>query len=159
MPLFVNDNFDGKTFEIRYEPKMNDLQLHSEIGYTVGEKFNATAGLTLNNYYNLEREKDAYGLIPVELNAAIRWQLIKDLFFYSELWTWNKPRFLGKDGNSYKGDKAFDLNAGAEFRITKNFNLWVQLNNLLNDEYQRWNQYKVFGFSILGGITYSFNTK
>lgn len=159
MPLFVNDNFDGKTFQIRYEPKMNDLQVHSEIGYTVGEKFNATAGLTLNNYYNLEREQDAYGLIPVELNAAIRWQLIKDLFFYSELWTWNKPRFLGKDGNSYKGDKAFDLNAGAEFRITKNFNLWVQLNNLLNDEYQRWNQYKVFGFSILGGITYSFNTK
>ena len=50
----------------------------------------------------------------------------------------------------------FDLNAGAEFRITKNFNLWVQLNNLLNDKYQRWNQYEVFGFSILGGITYSF---
>lgn len=159
MPLFVNDNYDGKTFEIRYEPKMNDLQLHSELGYTVGEKFSATAGLTLNNYFNLEREKDAYGLIPVELNAAIRWQLIKDLFFYSELWAWNKPKYLTKDGDSFKGDDAFDLNAGAEFRITKNFNLWIQLNNLLNDRYQRWNQYEVFGFSILGGITYSFNTK
>ncbi len=159
MPLFVNDTFTGKTFNIRYEPRMNNLQLHSEVGYTVGEKFSATAGLTWNNYYKLKNELDPYGLIPIELNAAIRWQLIKDLFFYSELWTWTKPRFMNKFGESFRGDNAFDLNAGAEFRITKNFNLWVQLNNLLNDNYQRWHQYEVFGFSILGGITYSFNTK
>jgi hypothetical protein len=162
MPLFVNDyvkDTTGKKFGILYEPKMNDLQLHSEIGYTIGEQFSATAGVTLNNYYNLDREKDAYGLIPVELNAAIRWQLLKDLWFYSELWTWTKPHVLAKNGDSFRGDRAFDLNAGAEFRITKNFNLWVQTNNLLNNRYQRWNQYEVFGFSILGGITYSFNTK
>ena len=159
MPLFVNDTAYGNTFQIRYEPKMNDLQLHSEIGYTIGEQFSATAGLTFNNYFNLEREADAYGLIPIELNAALRWQLLKDLFLYSELWTWTKPKYLTKSGDSFNGDNAFDLNAGAEFRITKNFNLWVQLNNLLNDKYQRWNQYEVFGFSILGGITYSFNTK
>jgi len=162
MPLFVNDTVTaegGKSFRIRYEPKMNDLQLHSEVGYTIGEQFSATAGLTFNNYFNLEREKDAYGLIPIELNAAIRWQLLKDLWFYSELWTWSKPKYLTRNGDSFKGDNAFDLNAGAEFRITKNFNLWVQLNNLLNNKYQRWNQYEVFGFSILGGITYSFNAK
>ncbi|WP_205512758.1 hypothetical protein [Longitalea arenae] len=159
MPLFVNDTLYGNTFNIRYEPKMNNLRLHSEIAYTVGEKFTASGGLTWNNYYKQEREADPYGLIPIELNAAIRWQLLKDLFFYSELWTWTKPKYLSKNGDSYKGDNAFDLNAGAEFRITRNFNLWVQLNNLLNDRYQRWNQYEVFGFSILGGITYSFNTK
>jgi hypothetical protein len=162
MPLFVNDTVTaegGKSFRILYEPKMNALQLHSEVGYTIGEQFSATAGVTFNNYFNLEREIDAYGLIPIELNAAIRWQLLKDLFLYSELWTWTKPKYRTKSGDSFNGDNAFDLNAGAEFRITKNFNLWVQLNNLLNDKYQRWNQYEVFGFSILGGITYSFNTK
>lgn len=162
MPLFVNDyasDSTGKTFGIRYEPKMNNLQLHSEIGYTIGEQFNATAGVTLNNYYKQDREKDPYGLIPVELNAAIRWQLIKDLFFYGELFTWTKPHYLDAKGESHKGDNAFDLNAGAEFRITRNFNLWVQTNNLTNNKYERWHQYQVFGFSILGGITYSFNTK
>ncbi|MBO9202697.1 MULTISPECIES: TonB-dependent receptor [Niastella] len=162
MPLFVNNyvtDSTGKNFLIFYEPRMNNLQLHSEIGYTIGETFSATAGLTWNNYYNLEKANGAYGLIPMEFNAAVRWQMIKDLFFYSELFTWTKPRYLSKNGESYKGDDAFDLNAGAEFRITKNFNLWIQLNNLLNDEYQRWNQYQVFGFSFMGGITYSFNTK
>jgi hypothetical protein len=159
MPLFVNDTVYGNTFKIRYEPKMNDLQLHGELAYTVGEQFSATAGLTFNHFYNLEQEQKAWEMIPVELNAAIRWQLLKDLWFYSELWTWRAPYYLSKSGDAYKGDNAFDLNAGAEFRITKNFNLWVQFNNLLNNKYQRWNQYQVFGFNVLGGITYSFNTK
>jgi hypothetical protein len=162
MPLFVNNyvtDSTGKNFLIRYEPKMNDLQIHGELGYTVGEEFSVTAGLTWNSYYKLKQEKDAYGLIPIEFNAAVHWQMVKDLFFYTELWAWNKPRYLGKNGDSFKGDKAFDLNAGVEYKITKNFNLWIQLNNLLNQDYQRWNQYHVFGFSFMGGLTYSFNTK
>jgi len=31
------------------------------------------------------------------------------------------------------------------------------MNNILNNRYERWNQYEVFGFNILGGIVYSFN--
>ena len=58
-----------------------------------------------------------------------------------------------------EGGAAFDLNAGAEFRITKNFNLWLQMNNIFNNKYERWNQYQVFGFNILGGIVYSFAQK
>jgi hypothetical protein len=159
MTLWVNDTTDGKTFNIIYEPKMNSLQLHSEIGYNIGEKFSATAALTFNNYYGLKQEQRAWGLIPVELNAGLRWRMLKDLWLTSELWTWKGARYRGKNGESFKSDRAVDLNAGAEFRITKNFNLWVQFNNILDDRYQRWNQYEVFGFSILGGITYSFNTK
>src|SRR5581483_7192425 len=136
MPLFVNDTTYGNTFNIRYEPKMNDIQLHSEIAYTVGEQFSATAGFTFNNYYGLSQEKKAWGLIPLELNAALRGQIMKDLWLYTELFAWNGPRYLTKTGDNYKGDNAFDLNAGAEFRITKNFNLWVQFNNLLNNRYE-----------------------
>ncbi len=161
MPLFVNDYNDdgGKTFIIRYEPKLNALQLHGEVGYAVGEQFTASAGLTFNQFTRLDKEDKAWGLIPMEFKAGLRWQLIKDLWLTSDLWTWNSPRYLGINGESYKGDNAFDLNAGAEFRITKALNLWVQFNNILNNEYQRWNQYQVFGFNVLGGITYSFNQK
>jgi hypothetical protein len=30
------------------------------------------------------------------------------------------------------------------------------MNNLLNNTYQRWNQYNVLGFNVLGGVVYSF---
>lgn len=159
MALFVNDTVDGKTFKTIYEPKIKAVNLHTEVGYNIGEKFNATAAVNLNWFTKVERELKAWGLIPVELNAGLRWQMMKDLWFHTDLWAWNSPRWRGKDGLSYKGDGGFDLNAGAEFRITKNFNLWLQMNNILNNKYERWNQYEVFGFNILGGITYSFNQK
>lgn len=159
MPLFVNDPGDGKSFLIRYEPKMDVIQLHSEVAYNIGEQFGATAGFNFQSFNKLEQEAKAWGLIPIEFNVGLNWQVLKDLRLRADLFAWDGARYLGKDGNHYKGETAFDLNAGAEFRILKNLNLWVQMNNIMNNRYERWHQYEVYGFNILGGITYSFNTK
>lgn len=159
MALFVNDTIDGKTFQVKYEPRMEVLQLHGEVEYTMGEQFSATAGLNFRQFTKLQKEKKAWGLIPVELNAGLRWQLLKDLWINADLFAWDGPQYQGKNGEAYKGDTGFDGNLGAEFRITKNFNLWLQLNNIFNNKYERWHQYPVYGFNVLGGITYSFNTK
>jgi hypothetical protein len=161
IPLFVNDysKTGGNQFIIRYEPRLDALQIHSELGYHIGEQFSAKVGLNLRSFTGLEREAKAWHMIPMELNASLRWQLMKDLWFFSELWAWDGGRYLGEDESDYKLKGAFDLSSGAEFRITKNFNLWLQFNNILNNKYQRWNQYQVYGFNLLGGITYSFNSK
>ncbi|MBC7850153.1 MAG: hypothetical protein H7Y31_10480 [Chitinophagaceae bacterium] len=158
-PLFVNDTIDGKTFLIKYEPRMEVLQLHGEVEYTQGEQFSASASLNFNQFTKLQREKKAWGMIPLELNAGVRWQLLKDLWLRADLWAWDGAQYQGENGEAYKGETGFDLNTGAEFRITKNFNLWIQLNNILNNKYERWHQYETFGFNILGGITYSFNQR
>lgn len=157
-PLFVNDTTDGKTFGVRYD-RFNVFNMHGEVQYMLGEQFSAKAGITLNQYTKLEKEKKAWGMIPLELNAGLRWQVLKDLWLNTDLWAFDGARYQGKDGNAYKGENGFDLSAGAEFRITKNFNLWVQMNNIFNNSYERWNQYPVYGFQVLGGITYSFNQK
>ncbi len=159
IPLFVNDGGDGKTFLIAYEPRLEALQLHGEVEYTKGEQFSASASLNFNQFTKLQKEKKAWGMIPLELNAGLRWQLLKDLWLHADLWAWDGAQYRGKTGDAFKGDAGFDLNTGAEFRITKNFNLWIQLNNILNNKYERWHQYETFGFNILGGITYSFNQK
>jgi outer membrane receptor for ferrienterochelin and colicin len=138
---------------------MEALQLHGEVEYTMGEQFSASASLNFNQFTKLQKEKKAWGMIPLELNAGLRWQLLKDLWLHADLWAWDGAQYRGKTGDSFKGDGGFDLNTGAEFRITKNFNLWIQLNNILNNRYERWHQYESFGFNVLGGVTYSFNQK
>lgn len=158
IPLFVNDGTDGKTFEIIYEPKLNQLQVHGEVEYARGEEFSAKASLNWNQFSKLQQEQKAWGILPIEFNANVRWQVLKDLWIRSDIWAWDGAQYK-KDNTNYKGDAAFDLNAGAEFRITRNFNLWLQMNNIFNNRYERWNQYQVFGFNILGGIVYSFNQK
>jgi hypothetical protein len=156
MPLFVNDTLDGKTFNIVYEDKLNIFQTHAEAEYRMGEKLSAKAVFNLN-IFNGKSLPRAWGIIPVELTTTVRYEILKDLFIKADLWTWDAPAYQGKNGLPYKNDPAIDLNAGAEFKINKNFNVWLQMNNLFNDKYQRWNQYQVFGFNILGGIVYSFN--
>lgn len=158
IPLFVNDPFDGKTFEIIIEPKLNQLQVHGEVEYARGEQFSAKASLNWNQFSKLQQEKRAWGILPLELNAGLRWQVLKDLWLRTDLWAWDGAQYK-KDNTNFRGKGAFDLNAGAEFRITKNFNLWLQMNNIFNNRYERWNQYESFGFNILGGIVYSFNQK
>ncbi|MFT3824517.1 MAG: hypothetical protein QM731_11375 [Chitinophagaceae bacterium] len=161
-PLFVNDyNLDttGKQFSIVYEPKMDVARAHGEVAYTVGEKFSASAGVTYSHFAKLKNEEKAWGMIPVEYNVGLRWQLIRNLWLNSEIWAFDGIQYRDKKGAPSKDAAGFDMSAGVEFQITKNFNLWVQLNNLFNNEYQRWHQYHTYGFNILGGITYSFNQK
>jgi hypothetical protein len=156
MPLFINDTLDGKTFNIVYEDKLNIFQTHAEAEYRVGEKLSAKAVFNWN-IFNIKTQPRAWGIIPIELTTTVRYEILRDLFIKADLWTWDAPAYRGKNGLAYKNDPAFDVNAGAEFRINKNFNVWLQMNNLFNDKYQRWNQYQVFGFNILGGLVYSFN--
>jgi hypothetical protein len=160
MPLFVNDSANGgKDFVIRYESSMQALQIHGEVSYIQGEDFSATAVLNLNRYTDQHTEAKPWGLLPIEFNTSLKWQAFKDFWAKVDLFAFDGAQYRASDGASFKGDGAFDFNAGVEFRITRQLNLWVQLNNLLNDKYERWHQYQVYGFNILGGIVFSFGQK
>lgn len=155
--LFTNDFNDGKTFQTIYEPGMRALKIHGEAGYTSQERFSFLGGVTINRFSNLKANSHAWGLVPLEITGALRWQVLKDLQFRSDVFLWDGARFTGKGGETTKLKSAYDLNAGAEFTIMPKLNLWLQFNNILNNKYQRWNQYQVLGFNVIGGIVYSFS--
>ncbi len=157
MALFLNDTLDGKTFRTIYEPSMRAIKIHGEIGYTFQERFSLLGGASINRYTGLEQNDKAWGLLPVEINGALRWKLLKDLQFKSDVFFWDGPRYLTKAGESKRLKGAYDVNAGVEFTIMPKLNLWLQFNNILNNKYERWNQYQVLGFNVLGGIVYSFS--
>ena len=156
-PLFLNDSVTGRSFNVVNESDMKNFKLHGEVGYTLQEKFSLIAGATINKYSNLTDNDKAWGLLPNEINASLRWNVTKDLLFKSDLFFWDGARYLTtKSRELARLDGAFDLNAGAEFRINQSFSAWLQFNNLFNNTYQRWNQYEVLGFQALGGVVYHF---
>lgn len=155
--LFVNNTIDQKDFVLRFEPELTIVNSHAEAQYTVGEQFTAKAAIDIRSFTKQKKEIAAWGLLPLEFSASMRWQVMKDLYVNSELWAFDGARYMGLSGETYKGETGFDLNAGVEFRVLKNLNLWVQFNNILNNNYERWHRYEVFGFNVLGGIVYSFN--
>jgi hypothetical protein len=122
-------------------------------------KFSLKAGFSLNDYMNLKDNAKAYGLAPVELNAAMRVQVLKDLYLTSDLFAWNGVQYRKTNGDNGELNGAFDLNAGLDFQITKNLKVWSQFNNIFNRKYQRWNQYPVYGFNFVAGIIFAFDQK
>jgi len=108
---------------------------------------------------NLKDNAKAYGLVPVELNAAMRVQVLKDLYLTSDLFAWNGVKYLKTGGDGGELNGAFDLNAGLDFQVTKNLKVWTQFNNIFNRKYQRWNQYPVYGFNFVAGVIFAFDQK
>lgn len=161
-PLFINDTSaagDGKSFQVVYADRINVLNLGGELGYTVEEKFSLITSLYMHQFTGIKGQEYAWGLLPLELNAALRVQVMKDLWIKGDLFGWSGPKYMRKDGSDNNVKGAFDLNGGLEFRVRKNISLWAQFNNIFNKEYQRWNQYPVYGFNLVGGIIFTFDQK
>jgi hypothetical protein len=158
-PLFVNNFGDGRNFMVVNESEMKVLHFDATIGVTQQEKFSLIAGIKYNQFSDLKDNAKAWGMLPLELNGTMSIQVLKDMWFKSDVFMWSGPQIKTFPGNSAKLSGTVDLNAGLEFRVTKSLNLWLQTNNIFNNEYQRWNQYNVYGFNFVGGIVYSFAQK
>jgi len=162
-PLFVNDNsalgiYDN-AFRVIYEPEMKAIHFGGELGYVEAEKFSVLAGINVNKYLDIKENTKAYGLIPIELKGSARIQVIKDLWVKSDVFLWDGSQYKTPSGGTAQLDGSFDLNAGVEFRITKNLNLWAQFNNIFNKEYESWKLYRSYGFNFLGGVIFAFDQK
>jgi hypothetical protein len=160
MPLFVNDSIDGgKDFQIRYARSMGALQVHGEVSYLYGEQFQATASLTTYKYTNFTNEPKAWGMLPAELKANLKWEAFKEFWAKLDLFAFQGAPYRAPNGAAFTGPNGFDMNAGVELRILRQLNLWFQMNNIFNDKYERWHQYPVYGFNVVGGIVFSFGGK
>ena len=156
VPLFANDLKDGRSFEILYEPKMNAINVNGEITYRHGDAFYWTVLLNTYGYGGLKVNPKSYGLVPFELQSSVRAKLFKDFYLTADLYYFEGNWKRNKTGDPTRTRPGFDLNAGVEFTVYKNIKLWLALNNVLNNKYQRWNQYPVLGFQALGGVKFVF---
>jgi len=95
-------------------------------------------------------------MVPVELEGHLRWRILKDLWFQTDMYLWRGAQFRLKPGQSVRVDGAFDLNAGLEFRVARMLSLWARFNNITNARYQRWYQYDCYGFNMTGGLALLF---
>jgi hypothetical protein len=153
---FVNDTSTGKSFLVVNDPDARAFTFNGEMGYTVGEKFTLNTGLALKRFVNMDDiYEKPFGIPQLEFNTNIRLQILKDLYVKGDLSAFDAVWYQTKsDRGRLKG--GMDLSAGLEFAVYKNIKLWAQFNNILNNEYQRWKQYPVYGFGFLGGVVFSF---
>lgn len=156
MPLFVNDTLYGNTFVLTNESKLTNLQIHGDMNFISQDKFTASAALDLNSYTGLHDNAKAWGLFPLKLTGSLRWNAFKELLFKADVIAFSGAKALLKNGVEKDMKGGTDLSAGAEFKLNKQFSVWLDFDNILNSQYERWNNYPVYGFQVIGGVLVHF---
>ncbi len=158
LPLFTNNQKPGSLFTILKEGKLQAIHTQAELGFVLMDQLNVSTKLDVYNFINQETESEPWHIIPLQLTAAMRWQPIKKVMIKSDLFAWQGAKYLKNAGGARDRLPAvFDLNAGIEFKATKNIAVWTQFNNIFNNVYQRYNNYPQLGFQFLGGIRHTFD--
>lgn len=158
--LFVNDITAGENtennFVISYEPGMQNLRIHGDISYIQQNKFSATAGLILNGYTGLNVNARAWNTVPMEITGSVRWWLFEPLMAKADVHIFGGGKYLGIDGNSHPFSGGSDLSAGLEYTINRQFSAFFDVHNILNNKYERWHNYEVYGVNFIGGVIFRF---
>ncbi len=159
-PIFINDTAafagDNKRFLIANESKMNNFRIRGDIGYISQDKFTVTAGLTVNGYTGMKSNAKAWNTIPVEINGSLRWWAFKQVLLKADYYMFGGGNYIEKADIAKTFKPGSDLSLGAEFKFTKRLSAWLDVNNVLNNKYERWHNYQVYGLNLLGGIRFDF---
>lgn len=157
LPLLINDTAtDGKAFVISNESKVSNFRIHGDVSYVSKEKFTVTAGITYNGYVGMKNNAKAWNTLPLEFTSSLRWWAFKQVLLKADFYAYSGSFYLAK-GNVAKAFKpGSDLSAGIEFKVNKTFSAWFDVNNILNDKYERWHNYPVYGLNLMGGVRVNF---
>ena len=159
LPFFINDTTAGsdlKSFKISNESKVTDLRIHGDLSFISQDKFTITGGLTFNGYTGMKDNNKAWGTIPLEINASLKWWAFKQVMVKSDFKSFTGGPYLLPNNVNKSLSGAADLSAGVEVSINKKISAWFDINNILNDKYQRWNNYEVYGLNFLAGVILKF---
>ena len=159
LSFFINDTAIGsdlKSFKISNESKVTDLRIHGDMSFISQDKFTITGGLTFNGYTGMKDNARAWGTIPLEINASMRWWAFKQVMIKGDFKSFTGGPYLLPNNASGSLSGAADLSAGIEVAINKNISGWFDINNLFNNKYQRWHNYEVLGLNVLAGVIFKF---
>lgn len=158
-PLFVNDTSTAlqNQFQVIYDD-INLLYIKGIISLLKVDNLKASLIATLF-HYKAEDEEKAWHMpayeVGLDAHYAIKDRYIPNAYFLV-LGTRYARDFDESGVIAVKIKPAIDLNLGFEYRITSKISAFANVNNLLNQHYQRWYQYPVQGIQGMIGGKFSF---
>jgi hypothetical protein len=158
MLFYVGDSAKLNS-QMAYYDKGNSsvFNVRTELNHEFGNQF--MFGFVMN-YYSYSLSIPApYSLPTFTTQWNIGYNMGEKFLWKAQAYTMNKREsgVLLSNGIQQETLKGFvDVNLGLDYRYTKNISLFVNLNNITNNQYERWINLPVYGFNVLGGLTVTF---
>tara|TARA_R110002050_G_scaffold204327_2_gene339746 strand:+ start:54855 stop:56630 length:1776 start_codon:yes stop_codon:yes gene_type:complete len=154
-------------FENVYSPiydTVNIAHVSAQVNYQREDKWNLMWRLNYNNY-ETQREAKAWNLPDFTSDVTLRYSLQDKIIAKSSI-TFMSSKYVRTDDVTQeevahlvygrKIDPIIDLNVGLEYRFTKRISAFVDVNNILSQNYEIWGNYQVQGINVMGGVTFAF---
>ena len=170
MPLFVNNFASANKFDVIYDfGNMKLTGIDGQISVQVSDDLNWTGNLILEQY-KPAAETESWYKPQARLNSNLRYNFNKQLSFDAAVALQGQSKakiYTSSPASPYilpnpaiervVNVKGFvDLGVGADYKINNKFSAFARATNLLNTNYSKYLYYRTNGFSIFGGLSYSF---
>ena len=153
----------GNSFNVLYDD-VNTLSVAGEINVDITSNFKFGAKAEYFNY-NTDTQEEAWNLPNLEASIFADYQITENWFAGANIF------FIGerKDNITFAPgtimamdqvvtlDSFIDVNAHVGYRFNDRLSVFAKANNIANQDYQRWVNFPVQQFQIMGGATYKFD--
>jgi hypothetical protein len=161
LALMVNTANDASRFNVTYSNQdvaktAKVFNMSGQVNYQTFDKVLSILKYDFNSYQDLTVDKPFHRpLMNLSFTNSITFKdkiiVSPDLFYLSGLYGWQSST-----QKSVQMDDIIDLNLKVNYLITKQFNISVSANNLLDRNYQRYLNYSTQGLNYTVGVAYSF---
>lgn len=114
-------------------------------------------GNVSQSVYTMEREEKPWHLPSFSVNAGAKYiSPEKQFSLRADFFLENGVPYRTTAGETENLNALFDISLSGEYFFTEKIGAWIQLNNLANNNRQRWFRYPILGLNFLAGVTAKF---
>jgi len=157
LPFFTNSITDSTRFEVLYDTDATErVNVFGEVVYEKPQLIRSSLRLDFYNYKlsaiaNPYHKPQFKATANITANPIDKLQLSMDAYFIEGLYGLNRESNIETNM-----DDIIDLNVQGAYNFTDQIGVFLQLNNLLGKEYQRFLNYSSRGIQFLAGVSVSF---
>ncbi len=148
--MFINDStsVNYSAFNTYYDAKGDAVNIHTDMAFNQNDKIEISAAADYYNYYKLTDPSSIAWNLP-NLTGAVKstYNINDKLQLSGEVFGWSSTQTKVTYNNLPKNKGNVDVNLGARYKLHNNVSAWVQINNLLNQKYQRFLYYPSYGIN------------
>jgi len=153
--FYMNDVNDPSQFLLVYDTgSISITNFFGEFGYSNGSDVQLTVR---GDYYNYRMDilEEAWHRPMYKIGLQGIFNLYKKILLTTDLTYMGEIKALN-GLNVITLEPIIDFNLKTEYLFSDRFSVFIDLKNILGQEYQLYNRYPVKGFQVLAGLSYSF---
>ncbi len=161
MPLFVSKNDSLNSFTTLMT-QVSVLKFSTAFNYELTDK--VKWGLSGNFYnYDVSNQTEAWQMPSFDAKTNLSFNIKDKCFPHIDVMAFGTQQQKTEDLSpvnptpKYSTIKPFcDISFGVDYKFKNRYSAFIQANNLLNNRYQRWYNYPVYGLNAMAGLTVKF---